>query len=174
MDYEIYCLQYFTAGRSNKSILKEINPEYSLERLMLMLKLQYLGHLIWRAGSLEKALMLGKIKCRRRGWQTRWLDGVTNSMGMSLNQLQEIMKNREVWYAAVHGVAKNQAWLSNWITETDACIRRADYKLYLDLWLHRGSAPHPLWWSRISHTSNWWTFQLTNNNMLYWLVILIT
>ena len=128
----------WTARRSNQSILKEINPEYSLE--MLILKLQYFGHPIWRAGLLEKALMLGKIKCRRRrGWQRmRWLDGITSSMG--LKQLQEIVKNRETWYAALLGVTKNRAWLSNWTTETDACMRRADYKLYLDLWLHRGSA----------------------------------
>jgi len=111
--FELWCWRRLlrvprTARRSNQSILKEINPQYSLEDLML--KLQYFSHLIQRADSLEKTLMLGKMEGKRRRGQQRmrWLDSVTNSMDMNLNQLQEIMKDRGVWHSAVHGVAKSR------------------------------------------------------------------
>ena len=144
--FELWCRRRllrvpWTAMRSNQSILKEISPESSLERLILKLKLQYFGHLMWWTDSLEKTLMLGKIECRkRRGRQRmRWLNGITDSIDMSLSKLQELVMNREAWCFAVHGVTKCWTWLTDWterniaprlLVLTRLCVRPAYLSWY--------------------------------------------
>ena len=129
----------WTARRSKQSILKEISLRYSLEGLMLKLKLQYFGHLMGRADSFEKTLMLGKIEGRRRrGWQRmRWLDGITDSMDMSLSQLRQWVMDREAWHAADHGVAKSWTWLSDWTELNTTLCKNSRINIFLKLaWIH--------------------------------------
>ena len=130
----IYFLRVsWTARRPNQSILKEISPEYSLQGLMLKLKLQYFGQLLWRTGSFEKTVMLGKIEGRRRRGQQRigWLDGITNEMDMSLSKFQELVIYREVWRAAVHGFTKSWTWLSDWTELNCWCALRGPQKPFV-------------------------------------------
>ena len=132
--FELWCWRRllrvpWTTRRSNKCILKEISPEYSLEGLMLKLKLQYFGHLIWRTDSFEKTLMLGKIEAGRRRGQQRmsWLDGITDWMDMSLSELWELVIDRESWRAVIHGVTKSWTWLRDW---TELMALKACFKIF--------------------------------------------
>ena len=138
--FELWCWRRllrvsWTSRRSNQSILKEISPGCSLDGLMLKLKLQYFGHLMWRADSLEKTPMLGGIGGRRRRGRQRmrWLDGITDLMDMGLGGLRELVMDREAWHAAVHGVTKNWTWLSNWTEHLSSVTNALLYSFFLSI-----------------------------------------
>ena len=139
--FELWCSRrLLRVPWSNQLIQKEISPEYSLEGLVLKLMLQYFGHLMWRANSLEKTLLLGKIEGRRRRGQQRkrWLDGITDSMNMSLSKLPKMVKDREVWCAVLHGVAKSGTWLRDWATTTKTIMKWSESRSVVSdsLWPH--------------------------------------
>ena len=160
--FELWCLRrllrvLWTTRRSNQSILKEINTKFLLEGLMLKLKLQYFGHLMQRANSLEKTLVQGKTEGKRMGWQrTRCLEGITYSMDMSLSKLQEIMEDSDVWHAAIYGVSKTGTWLRSWTTTTTTILQKIGSELKN---LPNGFPGIPNRYSNISIgkvCNNWW------------------